>query len=225
MISNKWLLGLLNNKLEEVQKSVSPDVQLHLAKLDVRDINDLANLKKVVEDTVGDKGLTILVNNAGVVQRMAYPDVTAENLDMHFQVNTIGPVLVAQAFLPLLKKSASLQETLGMGFPKAAILNISSWVASISNAGVTYLRDLGFPSYKISKASLNMAMRVMAAVVKEDKILIVNICPGFVKTDMGGEHGDLEPEESVSTILNTIAKLDETHHGTYMDRHGNPYPW
>lgn len=212
-------------KLEEIQASVSPKVQIHLVKLDVRDANDLANLKKVVEDTVGDKGLTVLINNAGVVQRMPYPDVTADNLNMQFQVNTIGPILVAQAFLPLLKKAASLQDTPSMGFSKAAILNISSWVASITNTGATSPKELAFPSYKISKASLNMAMRVMAAVVKEDKILIVNICPGFVKTDMGGAHGDLEPDESVASILKTIAILDEAHHGTYVDRHGKPYPW
>lgn len=73
------------------------------------------------------------------------------------------------------------------------------------------------------QAALNMMMRVIAANVKDKGILVVMMCPGWVKTDMGSEKAEIEVEESVSSILNTLSQLNESHHGSFMDRNGNLY--
>lgn len=212
-------------KLEDVQKFAPSAVQIHLVKLDVRNGSDVDNLRRFVEDVVGKKGLTLLINNAGIVQPQPFPGVTFENWNVHFQVNAVGPVLLAQAFLPALKKAASSESSPGMRFSKAGILNVSSVAGSIAKAGVHTKLDLGAPSYKTSKAALNMAMRIMAATRRDDNILIVNMCPGWVKTDMGAARANISPEESVAAMLNTITKLNESNHGTYVDRFGDPIPW
>ncbi|GBN73262.1 hypothetical protein AVEN_58256-1 [Araneus ventricosus] len=71
------------------------------------------------------------------------------------------------------------------------------------------------------KAALNMAMRVAALTIKDQGILVVNMCPGWVKTDMGSDEAMLEPSESISTMLNTFSNLNESHHGTLLNRNGN----
>ena len=68
-----------------------------------------------------------------------------------------------------------------------------------------------------------MAMRVIASKLKDQGILVVCMCPGWVKTDMGTELGYITPEESISTMLQTLQKLDSSHHGSFIDRFGNPY--
>ncbi|GBO33282.1 hypothetical protein AVEN_155581-1, partial [Araneus ventricosus] len=80
--------------------------------------------------------------------------------------------------------------------------------------------------HSISLAALNMAMRVAAANAKDKGILVVMMCPGWVKTDLGGrDRGIMEPEESIATMINTLSTLDETHHGIFMDREGIPRPF
>ncbi|GBN12066.1 hypothetical protein AVEN_2872-1, partial [Araneus ventricosus] len=69
--------------------------------------------------------------------------------------------------------------------------------------------------------ALNMAMRVIALTIKDQGILVVNMCPGWVKTDMGTDQAMLEPSESISAMLDTFSNLNESHHGTLLDRNGN----
>lgn len=70
-----------------------------------------------------------------------------------------------------------------------------------------------------------MAMRVIASSVRDKGILVLLMCPGWVKTDMGSDRAQLTPEESISAMLETLPNLDETHHGCFMDRFGNNYPF
>ncbi|GBM38209.1 hypothetical protein AVEN_8272-1 [Araneus ventricosus] len=91
---------------------------------------------------------------------------------------------------------------------------------------IFHLTNLLNHFYFPMQAALNMAMRVAAAKVKDKGILIVMMCPGWVKTDMGGrERAVLEPEESIADMLKTLSTLKESHHGIYMDRLGTPYPF
>ncbi|GBM24774.1 hypothetical protein AVEN_245031-1 [Araneus ventricosus] len=126
--------------------------------------------------------------------------------------------------LPLLERAAELHgDTCAVSVSRAAVLNMSSMGGSIANAGVIFRRDLVAPAYKISKASLNMATRVIATYVKDKGILVISMCPGWVKTPIGTDKAVLEPEESIWTMIRTLPKLNESHHGTFIDRKGNPY--
>ncbi|XP_035218473.1 C-factor-like [Stegodyphus dumicola] len=190
--------------------------------MDVTLQEELEVARTIVEEIVGDRGLTLLINNAGILQREAFPYVTPENLELHFRVNTVAPLMVLQTMLPLLEKAASFHSD-GMSIRKAAVLNISSTLGSITNAG--FAKELKVPGYQISKAALNMAMRVTAASIREKGILVIMMCPGWVKTDMGGPDAQLTPDESVGAILKTLTTLNEIHHGILMDKTGNECPF
>ncbi|GIY38747.1 uncharacterized protein CDAR_179831 [Caerostris darwini] len=210
----------LNGIKESAQKT-----RIILIKMDVTSLEEIEVAKQIVEETVGDRGLNLLINNAGAVKMVTFPNLTTENLEFHYKINTEGPILVTQMMLPCLEKAASLQSG-GMSVSRAAILNMTSLAGSIKNAGFEFTQDLHVPGYKISKAALNMAMRVIGALVKDKGILVVMMCPGWVKTDMGGrENAQLEPEESIAAMIKTLSTLDESSHACYMDRLGNPYPF
>lgn len=207
-------------------KDSSKECQVKLIKMDVTKYQDIVAARKVVEQTVRENGLTLLINNAGFAKPEAFPNLTEENLLMHFTINTIAPIRVLQEMLPLLQKAAAHNASPGgMRVSRSSVLNLTSMAGCITRTGVEFLQDLAVPGYKTSKAALNMAMRGIAASVKDQGILVVLMCPGWVKTDMGTEHGEITPEESISTMIKTMSTLNESHHGAYMDRHANPYPF
>lgn len=71
-----------------------------------------------------------------------------------------------------------------------------------------------------------MAMRAIAENIKDKGILVVNVCPGWVKTDMGQQdRGEIEPEESIADMIRILDKLNETHHGAFIDRFGTKIPF
>lgn len=207
-------------------KNASKECKVILIKMDVKVLEEVTEARKIIDQTVGEKGLTLLINNAGVAEYLPFPDITEENLLHHFTINTVGPIRVFQEMLPLLQKAASHGSASGgLSASRAAVLNLTSMVGSITRTGQEFLYDLAVPSYKISKAGLNMAMRVFSHNVKDQGILVILMCPGWVKTDMGTERGEITSEESISAILKTLEKLNDSHTGEYMDRFGNRYPF
>ncbi|CAL1294619.1 unnamed protein product [Larinioides sclopetarius] len=144
---------------------------------------------------------------------------------LHFSTNTVGPVMVLKEMLSLLQKSAAQKDS-GMDISRAAVLNISSSGGSISalprEASKGFLAAMG---YGTSKAALNMAMKVVALTLIGQGILVVNMCPGWVKTDMGTDQAQLTLSESISAMLKTLFQLNESHHGAFLDRNGKPIPY
>ncbi|GIX78892.1 uncharacterized protein CEXT_500491 [Caerostris extrusa] len=210
--------------LEEV-KEAHKQTHVVLIKMDIEKTNEIENAKKIVEGIVGDKGLNLLINNAGILKIQVFREITEENLLRHFSTNTIGPVMVLKEMLPLLQKSAA-RKTSGMNISRAAVLNLSATLGSISlRSDLIQAKWLETIGYRTSKAALNMAMQVIARTVKDQGILVVNICPGWVKTDMGTSQAMLEVTESISAIIETLKRLNETHHGSFLDRNGNVIPF
>ncbi|GBM00308.1 hypothetical protein AVEN_32649-1 [Araneus ventricosus] len=70
-----------------------------------------------------------------------------------------------------------------------------------------------------------MAMRIAAFTIQDQGVLIVNMCPGWVKTDMGTDRALIEVSESVSDMMKTLPELNGTHHGSYLDRNGKVIPF
>ncbi|GFS78798.1 c-factor [Nephila pilipes] len=186
----------------------------------VTKVNEIESARKTVEEMVGDKGLNLLINNAGVARWQPFAEVTTENMLFHLTANAVGPVMVFQAMLPLLSKAAA-QKSGGMHVSRAAVLNISSVAGSVSELTQESPKEwLGVMSYRVSKAALNMAMRVAAVTVEDQGILVTCMCPGWVRTDMGTELGLMEPSESISAMMMTLSQMNESHHGAFLDRYG-----
>ncbi|GBM19233.1 C-factor [Araneus ventricosus] len=205
--------------LKEI-RDASKESQVVLIKMDITKKDEIESARKVVESKLGDNGLNLLINNAGALKGQGFLNITEENMVSHFTTNAVGPVLVLKEMLHLLEKAAS-RKTSRMDVSRAAVLNISSMGGSIGEltdeSPKKWLEVFG---YRTSKTALNMAMRVIAFTVKDQGILIVNMCPGWVKTDMGSQEAQLTTEESISAMLKTLSQLNESHHGTFLDRNG-----
>ncbi|CAH0386013.1 unnamed protein product [Bemisia tabaci] len=172
--------------LLELQKNHS---NLHILELDVTKFNTFDSVVSKVSEIVGEKGLTLLINNAGAYGIMGRLEkIDPEVYTKILEVNCVAPVMVTRAFLPLLKQSAATNASKhddGLSLTRAAVINISSIFGSIKVTGTskTYgsIRAYG---YKESKAALNMSTQMMSSELRAYGILVESIHPGFVQTDM-----------------------------------------
>jgi len=144
-----------------------------------------------IQTAVGQFGtfadrLDVLINNAGI-----YPDegltvltLSRDRLVETFQTNTFGPLEVAQAFLPYLRKSAA-----------ARVINVSSGYGQLEGLAPDV------PSYCLSKLALNGLTIMLAGALRADHIAVNSMCPGWVRTDMGGPNATLSVEEGADTAI------------------------
>ncbi|EYC26376.1 hypothetical protein Y032_0010g1122 [Ancylostoma ceylanicum] len=137
-----------------------------------------------VEKIVGDRGLTVLLNNAGILleyhtNQQPKRAVLIEN----FNVNVASVAVITQVFLPLLRKAAAQVSGNDFSTSRAAIVNISSELGSISN-NTWGSAERGLLAY--SKSALNSLMKTMSIDLEPDHILVVMFRPGWVTTDLGG---------------------------------------
>jgi NAD(P)-dependent dehydrogenase (short-subunit alcohol dehydrogenase family) len=191
--------------------------RVHVVALDVADPSSIEACARTVTDQT--QALDLLVNSAGIysARGSADPDAAGESLGRLalapaldvLRVNAVGPLLVAQALLPLLRRA-----------PGARIVSLSSGYGSVSaNAG-------GFPYYyAASKAALNMFMRSLAGDTAAAGVTTVLLDPGWVSTDMGGHHAPVTPTDSVASMLRVIDGLSSRDNGRFLDRHGRAKPW
>ena len=149
--------------------------------------------------------LEVLVNNAGI-----YPPGRASAIDFDvaeetWQVNALGAWRLAVAAIP----------HMGRG---ARIVNVSSGAGSLESMDATY------PAYNVSKAAMNAITRVLADDLRADGILVNSVCPGWVRTDMGGASASRSVEEGTASVL-WAARLGPDGPTGGFFRDGNPVPW
>ncbi len=179
---------------------------VRVEQLDVADPKSVARLAS----RIGDEAVDILINNAGIGGREpSFEELDIEGIDRYFQVNSLGPMRVAQALLPALKRG-----------DRKLIVNITSTLGSIelNTRG-------GFWGYRASKAALNMLNRTLARELESQRFTCVVINPGWVRTDMGGPHARLSPAESIGGMRKVISRLTPEDSGGFFDYRGEPRPW
>ncbi|MEL7233812.1 MAG: SDR family NAD(P)-dependent oxidoreductase, partial [Chloroflexota bacterium] len=125
------------------------------------------------------------------------------------RVNAVAPVMVARAFVPLLRNGDNRR-----------LVSITSQLGSLERK-----QSGGLYDYCASKAALNMYTRTLAADLKSDGITTVMIHPGWVQTDMGGRSADLTPEESAAAVVNVIDGLTPEMNGGFYRQDGSQHPW
>ena len=116
-------------ELNELAKSHS---NLSLLQLESKNYASFEKFADQVAAIVGDKGLSLLINNAGIMLKTTIDNVTPEAMIENFEVNTVGPLMLSQALLPLLKKSAAA------GY-RTVIAQMSSLLGSIADEQVRFL--------------------------------------------------------------------------------------
>jgi len=209
----------------ELQELAKSNQTLKLLKLDVGKDEEIHEAVKEVKGIVGDRGLNLLINNAGINIKNGSDlrNTTRASLQQHFDVNTTSPIILAQNFLPLLEQAALLQKSQPMSCNKAGLVNISSIMGSQQitlelGKGTSY-------QYKCSKTAVSMATVLMARELKEQGIMCISVHPGWVKTDMGGSAADLTTEQSVAGCLNVFSTQTEENTGKLIDYKGEVLPF
>jgi NAD(P)-dependent dehydrogenase (short-subunit alcohol dehydrogenase family) len=188
------------------------------------DINNAADHQAAYDYFNSKYGrLDILINNAGIAGGV-FPgtgpehrasDVPLDLLDRVFATNFFAPVALTKKLLPLIKKS-----------PAGRIVNLSSILGSL-----TLHADPGSPiynaksfAYDASKTALNAFTVHLAYELRDTKIKVNSAHPGWVKTDMGGEHAPMELSEGGKTSAALATLPADGPSGGYFHL-GKPLPW
>jgi NAD(P)-dependent dehydrogenase (short-subunit alcohol dehydrogenase family) len=157
--------------------------------LDVVDQKSIARVYELISKQFGK--LDILINNAGVFrddtdspEGASLFTTQIDTIRTTLETNTFGAIRMIQTFVPLMKKQNY-----------GRIVNISSGMGQLSEMNGKW------PAYRISKTALNAVTRIAADELQESNILVNSVCPGWVKTDMGGPDAELTPTEAVDTIV------------------------
>ncbi|MFJ9456328.1 SDR family oxidoreductase [Kitasatospora sp. NPDC101447] len=173
------------------------------------DVTDAAGVRELARSVEAEFGrLDVLINNAATnydTGRRAV-SVDLDEVRRTMETNLYGAWQVAQAFVPLLRRSAH---------PR--IVNVSSESGSLAAMGG------GTPSYSVSKAALNALTRTLAGELRTDGVLVNAVCPGWVATDMGGA-GGAPVATGAASVLWAATLPDNGPTGGFF-RHGRPLAW
>ncbi|RYZ84464.1 MAG: SDR family oxidoreductase [Proteobacteria bacterium] len=190
--------------------------QVHFLALDVTSDAGVAAAAKLFASKRDH--LDLLVNNAGIylMDRDGVPSKTSiETIKEAHDVNFLGPIRVTQAFLPLIKKSA-----------QGKILNVSSGLGSLNlilDDGPNGFAGVNVIGYNSSKAALNMFSALLSNELKDSKIQVNSICPGYVATDLNAHSGPLTTEQSAKGLMEFINR-DGFTTGHFI-KQGGEHPW
>ncbi len=151
------------------------------------DVSDESSRMSAYQNIHSQYGrLDILVNNAGIFpDRMGSAlDSNVELLRAAMETNLYGPFRLCQLFIPMMK-----QHNYGR------IVNLSS--------GMGQLTDMngGSPAYRTSKTALNALTRLLADELRGTQVLINSMCPGWVRTEMGGPEATRDVIEGADTAV------------------------
>ncbi|XP_063431489.1 C-signal-like [Mytilus trossulus] len=194
--------------------------RLHIHQLDVTKTTDIENVCNKTTESYGR--LDLLINSAGMLHpsgkgETSLRDVTEEGLSQTFATNTIGPLIMAKFFAPLLKKGNG---DIGKQPSKhtGVLVNMSAKVGSITDNGLG-----GWYSYRLSKAALNMTTKNLSIELGrgKNKITCISLHPGTVDTDLSRPYHKGVPklfstEESVRMMLEVIDSLSVEDTGKFF---------
>lgn len=201
----KWQIYLTARDINKAKQASETLKNCHIIQLDVSDQSSVDEAAKYL--STKEKHIDLLINNAGIfTDRSDGLNTSIDNFRRTLEVNTLGAISVIQSLAPLLKSSTNGQ-----------IINVSSGMGQLSEMGTTAA------AYRISKTALNAITKILSHDFEQDGVLVNSICPGWVKTDMGGANAHLEISESVSKIVSFI---EDKNKGTgKFFRHGKEIPW
>ena len=187
-IGNRVILGARNLAQGEAAAKTlaSNDVKAFAAELDV---TDEATIEKITRKIDLDFGrLDILVNNAGIlIDETDLPSETApQTTRTTLETNLLGPWRLCQALIPMMKRNNY-----------GRIVNVSSGAGALSEMS----DSLYAPAYSISKTALNALTIMFASELRGSNILVNAICPGWVRTDMGGTSAPRSAKEGADTAV------------------------
>ena len=209
------MVGRTAQTIEEAARGLQAsgqNVLPHVA--DVTDAAAVAALAARLRDEFGRAD--ILINNAGVLlepRNFAAPEgasvlaVDPEIVAMTYACNALAPLRLIQAIVPLMRENGG-----------GRIVNVSS--------GMGQLADMGgfWPGYRMSKAALNALTRLTAKELEESPVKVNAVCPGWCRTEMGGQDATRSADEGAQGIVWAALLPDDGPSGGFF-RDGKPIDW
>jgi NAD(P)-dependent dehydrogenase (short-subunit alcohol dehydrogenase family) len=178
--------------------------------LDVTHDGSIRDLAAFIHEDLGR--LDVLVNNAGIFPDPAPEQRGASVLEADpevirrgFETNTLAPLRMCQVLIPLMR---------GEG----RIVNVSSGMGQLSDMNGCC------PGYRLSKTALNAVTRILHDELQQTRIKVNAVCPGWVRTDMGGDEAPLAVEDGAKGIVWAATLPDDGPSGGFF-RHGERIPW
>lgn len=188
--------------------------RVRVLRLDVRSQDSIEQAAR--DAAAGAAGLDLLWSNAGIYPGMPGTPVregplgtlTAADAREVLETNAVGPILVAQAFLPLLLRGE-----------RPRLVAVSSGYGSLAqNEGAPYW-------YGASKAALGMLHRSLAADAAAKGLVVLILSPGWVRTDMGGPGAPTPVDRAVSGMIRVADEATAAQNGSFLDWRGRVVPW
>lgn len=178
--------------------------------LDVLSEDSRRQLAAAIEQRHGR--LDVLVNNAGIFpdpppgsSGASVFDASLDAIRQGFETNTVAALRLCQLMIPLMK---------GQG----RVVNVSSGMGQLSEMNGCC------PGYRLSKTALNAVTRIFADELRGTGIKVNSVCPGWVRTEMGGEAAPLDVSEGARGIVWAATLANDGPSGGFF-RHGEPIAW
>ena len=187
----------VSDELKDLDISIETDV-------DITSDSDVADLVQRLEG----KTIDVLINNAGILERVSLNDLDFDSIRRQFEVNAVGTLRLTHALLDNLKSGSK-------------IIIMTSRMGSIDDntSGGSY-------GYRMSKVAVSMAGKSLAEDLKSKGIPVAILHPGLVKTRMTGfTNSGITPEQSVKGLLDRIDALNLENTGTFWHSNGEILPW
>ena len=183
------------------------------------DLNNASESATSLAEQIGKEfgHLDVLVNNAAVFDKEDghASDVGIDTLRRTFEANFFGTVAFTQPMLPLLRAAET-----------AHIINVSSGLGSLAINGdpnTPYYHAKAL-AYNASKAALNMFTVDLAYDLRDTKVKVNSVCPGYTATDLNNHSGHQTIEEGAIAIVRLAQTTEEGPTGGFIHKDGT-YPW
>ncbi len=193
------------DNLFNIAKLSNGSISVHIA-----DMQELSTIQALSYELRNDP-IDMLINNAGIYgsDKNKFGSVDADSWLQAFQINTIAPLKMVEAFA----------EQLSMGKRKL-VACMSSKMGSMADNGYgsSYI-------YRSSKAALNAVVKSLSIDLKSRGVTCVALHPGWVKTTMGGPNAEITTQQCVEQLFSHLSKLTVKDSGRFIDIDGNDIPW
>jgi NAD(P)-dependent dehydrogenase (short-subunit alcohol dehydrogenase family) len=185
---------------------------VHIIECDVSSTDSISSLSFRVAEILSKTGdsLNYLFNVAGINATSSDTSLSIDpaSLQRHMDINVLGPAKIVE----------SLRQYLARG---AVVMNLTSGLGSM-----TVATDVPkCCTYSISKAAQNMLSLHQARDLKRNHAIVICMDPGWVKTRMGGKGAMVEPEVSITGMLEVIRGLKKEDSGKFYRFDGSQCPW
>jgi short-subunit dehydrogenase len=170
---------------------------------------DLGTVKdfSVLDGVLSSVHIDILINNAGILTKESLGQIDYDQVQNQFLVNAIGPLRLTEYLIPQLHKGS-----------KVALITSRMGSLSDNTSGGSY-------GYRASKAALNTFGVSLACDLEPKGVAVGIFHPGFVKTTLVGNQGDINAEVAARRLMQRIEELNLKNTGSFKHANGEKLPW